>query len=108
MGKSEKLRKIAKNCIIVENCGPLSPLCDIPFSYCFFTGPWTVIRSSLRMLRRVASFCWPLWPVLLLAFAEPSGWCAGAVLDVAGCAVCASAAPSSWRIGVVLVVAGVV
>ena len=31
-------------------------------------------------------------------FAEPSGWCAGAVLDVA-CAVCASAAPSSWRIG---------
>ena len=29
------------------------------------------------------------------AFAEPSGWCAGAVLDVAGCAVCASAAPSS-------------
>ena len=33
------------------------------------------------------------------AFAEPRGWCAGAVLDVAWCAVCASAAPSSWRIG---------
>ena len=33
------------------------------------------------------------------AFAGPSGWCAGAVLDVAGCAVCASAAPNSWRIG---------
>ena len=33
------------------------------------------------------------------AFAEPSGWCTGAVLDVVGCAVCASAAPSSWRIG---------
>ena len=33
------------------------------------------------------------------AFAEPSSWCVGAVLDVAGCAVCASAAPSSWRIG---------
>ena len=33
------------------------------------------------------------------AFAEPSSWCAGAVLNVAGCAVCASAAPSSWRIG---------
>ena len=32
----------------------------------------------------------------------------GAVLDVAGCAVCASAAPSSWRVGVVLVVAGIV
>ena len=42
------------------------------------------------------------------AFVEPSGWCAGAVLDVAGCAICALAAPSSWRIGVVLVVAGVV
>ena len=41
-------------------------------------------------------------------FAEPSGWCAGAVLDVAWYAVCASVAPSSWRIGVVLVVAGVV
>ena len=33
------------------------------------------------------------------AFTEPSGWCAKAVLDVAGCAVCTSAAPSSWRIG---------
>ena len=45
---------------------------------------------------------------VVAAFAEPSGWCAGAVLDVAWCAVCASAAPSSWRIEVVLVVAGVV
>ena len=42
------------------------------------------------------------------AFAEPSGWCAGAVLNVAWCAVCASAAPSSWHIEDVLVVAGVV
>ena len=33
------------------------------------------------------------------AFAEPSSWCAGAVLNVAGCAVCVLAAPSSWRIG---------
>ena len=32
------------------------------------------------------------------AFAEPSGRCAGAVRDVAGCAVCASAAPNNWRI----------
>ena len=31
------------------------------------------------------------------AFAEPSGWCAGAVLDVAWCSVCASMAPSSWH-----------
>ena len=37
-------------------------------------------------------------------FAEPSSWCAGAELDVAGCAVCASAVPRSWRIEVVLVV----
>ena len=42
------------------------------------------------------------------AFAEPSSWCAGAVLDVAGWAVCASAAPNNWRIEDVLVVAGVI
>ena len=45
---------------------PLTPLCDIPSGCCTFTGPWTVTRSSLRMLRRVATFCRPLWPVLLL------------------------------------------
>ena len=43
-----------------------APLCDIPSGCCFFTGPWTVTRSSLRMLRRVAAFCRPLRPVLLL------------------------------------------
>ena len=32
----------------------------------FFTGPWTVTRSPLRMLRRVAAFWRPLRPVLLL------------------------------------------
>ena len=42
------------------------PLCDIPSGCCSFTGPWTVARSSLRMLRRVAAFCRPLRPVLLL------------------------------------------
>ena len=42
------------------------------------------------------------------AFAEPSSWCVGAVLDVAWCAISVSLAPSSWRIQVVLVVAGVV
>ena len=42
------------------------PPCDIPSGCCFFTGPWTVTRSSLRMLRRVAAFCRPLRPVLLL------------------------------------------
>ena len=42
------------------------PPCDIPSGCCFFTGPWTVTRSSLRMLRRVAAFCRPLRPVLPL------------------------------------------
>ena len=42
------------------------PPCDIPSRCCFFTGPWTVARSSLRMLRRGAAFCRPLRPVLLL------------------------------------------
>ena len=46
--------------------GGETPLCDIPSGCCFFTGPWTVTRSSLRMLRRVAVFCRPLRPVLLL------------------------------------------
>ena len=45
---------------------PPLPLCDIPSGCCFFTGPWTVTRFSLRMLRRVAAFCRPLRPVLLL------------------------------------------
>ena len=45
---------------------PEDPLCDIPSGCCSFTGPWTVTRSSLRMLRRVATFCRPLRPVLLL------------------------------------------
>ena len=88
------------------------PLCDILSGCCSFTGPWTVTRSSLRMLRRVAAFCHPLRLVLLLvcvsAFVEPSSWCVGAVLNVAWCAVCASAAPNSWRIEDVLVVGGVV
>ena len=44
---------------------PLPPPCDIPLGCCSFAGPWTVTRSSLRMLRRVAAFCRPLRPVLL-------------------------------------------
>ena len=47
------------------------PLCDIPLGRCFFTGPWTVTRSSLRMLRRVAAFCRPLRPVLLPVSSPP-------------------------------------
>ena len=49
------------------------PLCDIPSGCCFFTGPWTVTRSSLRMLRRVATFCRPLRLVLLLV-SFPRSW----------------------------------
>ena len=45
---------------------PPPPVCDIPSGCCSFTGPWTVTRSSLRMLRWVAAFCRPLRPVLLL------------------------------------------
>ena len=79
------------------------PVCDIPSGCCFFIGPWTVTRSFLRMLRRVAAFCRPLRPVYLPVLfprsRSPVVWCAGAVLDVAGCAVCASAAPNNWRIG---------
>ena len=41
------------------------PLCDSVWLL-FLYGPWTVTRSSLRMLRRLAAFCWPLRPVLLL------------------------------------------
>ena len=49
------------------------PPCDIPSGCCFFTGPWTVTRSSLRTLRRVAAFCRPLRPVLpLVSF--PRSW----------------------------------
>ena len=49
------------------------PLCDIPSGCCFLTGPWTATRSSLRMLRRVAAFCRPLRPVLLLV-SFPRSW----------------------------------
>ena len=45
---------------------PPPPPCDSPSGRCFFTGPRTVTRSSLRMLRRVAAFCRPRRPVLLL------------------------------------------
>ena len=81
-----------------------APLCDIPSGCCSFTGPWTVTRSSLRMLRRVflsAAAAGALAGVVS-AFAEPSIWCVGTVLDVAWCAVCVSAAPNNWRIEDVL------
>ena len=54
--------------MVLRSCTPPPPPppCDMPSSCCFFTGPWTVTRSSLRMLRRVAAFCRPLRPVLPL------------------------------------------
>ena len=77
------------------------PPCDIPSHCCFFTGPWTVTHSSLRTLRRfrcVLSAAAAGAPAgVVSAFAEPRRWCAGAVLDVAVCAACASVAPSSCR-----------
>ena len=54
---------------VLRERGPLPPCvtrCDIPPGCCFFTEPWTVTCSSLRMLRRVAAFCRLLRPVLLL------------------------------------------
>ena len=52
---------------------PPPPVCDIPSGCCSFTGPWTVTPSSLRILRRVAAFCRPLRPVLLLV-SFPRSW----------------------------------
>ena len=61
-----------------------SPLCDILSGCCFFTGLWTVTRSSLCVLRRVltaAAACVPCG--VGSASAEPSSWHTGAVLVVA-------------------------
>ena len=61
------------------------PLCEIPSGCCLFTGPWTVTRSSLRVLHQVAAFCRPLRPVLLLV----SFPCLQSpVVGVPGCAGC--------------------
>ena len=79
----------------------------IPSGCCFFTGPWTVTRSSLRMLRRVTAFCRLLRPVLLLV-SFPRSRCPVVAMLVAAGAVCALVVPSNWRTEVVLVVAGVV
>ena len=45
---------------------PPPRLCDIPSGGGFFTGPWAVTSSSLRMLRWGAAFCRSLRPVLLM------------------------------------------
>ena len=73
----------------IGGAGPPPPLCDIPSGCCSFTGPWTVTRSSLRMLRRAAAFCWPLRPVLLLVSfprsrSPPTHWPDGAQRGAVG------------------------
>ena len=88
------------------------PLCDTPSGCCSFTGaldshPFFPSHvASGRCFLSAAAAGAPAGVVS--AFAEPSSWCVGAVLNVAGGAVCVSAAPNSWRIEDVLVVAGVV
>ena len=84
---------------------PPSP-CDIPSSCCFFMGPWTVTCSSNVASGRcvLSAAAAGALAGVVSAFAEPRRRCAGAVLDVAGCAVCVSAAPNHWRIEDVLVV----
>ena len=86
--------------VVVSLRGPgQSPV--LPFACCsvWLLFLYGALDSRLFFLRRVAAFCQPLRPVLLLVSfprsRSPVGWCAGAVLDVAGCAVCALAAPSS-------------
>ena len=78
----------------------------------FFTGPWTVTRCSLRMLRRVTAFCRPLRPVLLLVSFPRSR---SPVVGVPGLCWMWRDVPFARQrrpivgvLGVVLVVAGVV
>ena len=91
---------------------PPPPPCDIPAGCCLLTGPWTVTRSSLRMLRRVAAFCRPLRPVLLLVSFPRSR---SPVVGVPGLCWMWRDVPFARQrrpiigvLGVVLVVAGVV
>ena len=75
----------------VDRAPWLAPLCAIPSGCCSFTGPWTVTRSSLRMLRWVAAFLSAAAagaPAgVVSAFAEPRRWCVG------GCAECGGMCP---------------
>ena len=80
---------------------PPPPPCDIPSGCCFFTGPWTVTRSSLRMLRPVAAFCRPLRPVYLPVSCprsrSPEVWCAGGCAGVVFRLLLPSPPPHSGR-----------
>ena len=85
------------------------PLCDIPSGCCSFTGPWTV---TLRMLGRVAAFCRPLRPVLLLVLFPRSRSPVVGVLGLCwmwhGVPFARQRRPVVAVLGVVLVVAGVI
>ena len=91
---------------------PPPPLCDIPSGCCCFMGPWTVTRSSLRMLRRVAAFCRPLRPVLLLVsflrLRSPVVGVPGLCWMWRDVPFARQRRPGVGVLGVVLVVAGVV
>ena len=84
------------------------PPCDIPSGCCsldshpFFPSHVASRRSFLSTAAAGAL------TGVVSAFAEPSSWCVGAVLNVAWCAVCAPAGPNHWRIEDVLAVARVV
>ena len=75
------------------------PLCDIPQGFYGGLGSHPLFPSHAESGRCVLSAAAASAPAgVVSAVAEPSGWCAGAVLDVAG-AVCALALPSSWCTG---------
>ena len=87
-----------------------APLCDITSGFFLYGAlgshpffPSHAVSGCCVLPAAVA--CAPAGVVS--AFADPRGWCAGAVLVAAG-AVCTLAVPSSWCTGVVLVAAGVV
>ena len=90
---------------------PPPPLSDIPSGCCSFTAldSHPLFPSHVASGRCVLSAAAAgALAGVVSAFAEPSSWCVGTVLNVAWCAVCASTAPNSWRIEDVLVVAGVI
>ena len=65
-GEGRAPRKVRTCAERVRNCSLTTPCVAFRLVVAPLRGPWTVTRSSLRMLRRVATFCRPLRPVLLL------------------------------------------
>ena len=60
------------------------PACDSPSGCCLFTGPWTVSPSHVASGRCfVSAAAAGALAGVVSVFAEPSSWCAGAVLDAA-------------------------